>query len=410
MDNHDTEREQRTDDILKIHTLGRFQVSYGDKKLFEETGRYQKIGDLLMYFITYRNKPAASEVIIETLWPDSEYANPKNVLKNLVYRLKQSLEEIEVPNPKSYITSTYGGYSWNNKARFWVDADEFEKLIAQAQDTLKYDPVLAINKYREALSYYMGHYYPEGLECQWIIPKRHYYRSLFVKSASELFATQKEYHFFDQMAEDCEKVLSIESFDEKMHLYYMEALLEEGKITQALNYYEYITALNYNELGSKPSPAMQRIYKDIRARADKEMYEIEDVQKLINDNEYHRKAIICEPDTFRLLCRLEKSRAERSGHPVYLGLITLTTAETRQGTKPSFKQQQEQLKDVLQSTLRKMDVISAFNDDQLALLLPGLDYKQSEIVIKRIENAYYNSDNNSDGVVLLSSIHPVLSE
>jgi len=410
MDNHDTEREQIIDDILKIHTLGRFQVSYGGKKLFEETGRYQKIGDLLMYLITYRNKPALPEVILETLWPDREYANPKNVLKNLVYRLKQSLEGLGVPDAKSYITSTYGGYSWNSSSKYWVDADEFEKLIVQARDTLKSDPVLAMNKYREALSYYIGHYYPEGLECQWIIPKRHHYRSLFVRSASELFATQKEYHFFDQMAEDCEKILSIESFNENIHLYYMEALLEEGKIVQARNHYEYITALNYNELGSKPSPAMQRIYKVIRSHSDKEMHEIEDVQILLADDEYPQKAMICEPGTFRLLCRLEKNRAERSGHPVHLGLITLTAVDAVQGAKPSFKQQQEQLKDVLQATLRKVDVVSAFNDDQLALLLPGLDYKQSEIVIKRIENAYYNSDNSSDGVVLLSSIHPVLSK
>ena len=406
MDSYSTKQEQLTDGVLRIHTLGRFQVSYGGKKLFEETGRYQKIGDLLMYFITYRNKPAPPEAILETIWPDREYANPKNVLKNLVYRLKQSLEELEVPDAKSYITSTYGGYSWNNSARCWVDADEFEKLSVQARETLKYDPVLAIDKYREALSYYLGHYYPECPDCQWAIPKRHYYRSLFVRSASELFATQKEYHLFAQMAEDCEKVLSIEGFDENIHLYYMEALLEEGKTVQARNHYEYITALNYNELGSKPSPAMQRIYKAIKTHADKEMSEIEDVQELLADDEYPQKAMICEPDTFRLLCRLEKSRAGRTGRPVHLGLITLSGSDDRHGTKPSLKQEKELLKDVLQSTLRKVDVISPFNDDQFALLLPGLDLKQSETVMQRIENAY----NSSDGIVLLSSIYPVLSE
>ncbi len=403
--------ERPADDVLKIYTLGRFQVCYGGKKLFEETGRYQKIGDLLMYFITYRNKPAPPEVILETLWPDSEYANPKNVLKNLVYRLKQSLEELQVPDAKTYITSTYGGYSWNNSSRYWVDADEFEKLSVQARDTLKHDPVLAINKYREALSYYLGNYYPECPECQWVIPKRHHYRSLFVRSASELFATQKEYHFFAQMAEDCEKVLAIEGFDENIHLYYMEALIEEGKTAQARNHYEYITALNYNELGSKPSPAMQRIYKTIKAHTDKEVPEFEDFQKFLADDDYPQKALICEPDTFRLLCRLEKSRAERAGRPVHLGLITLAGPDMVQpGAGLHFKEQKKQLKDVLQSTLRKVDVISLINGDQFALLFPGLDYKQSETVMQRIETAYNSSHSDSNGLVLLSTIHPVLSE
>ena len=409
MDDLSADRKQPADDILKIYTLGRFQVSYGGKKLFEGTGRYQKIGDLLMYLITFRNKPVPPEVILETLWPDSEYANPKNVLKNLVYRLKQSLEDLDVPDAKSYITSTYGCYSWNNSARCWVDADEFEKLSAQARDTLKYDPLLAINKYRQALSCYQGHYYPECPDCQWIIPKRLYYRRIFVRSASELFAIQKEYNFFSQMVEDCENVLSLVWFDENINLCYMEALLKEGKVAQARNHYEYITALNYNEMGSKPTPALQRIYKTIKEHADKEIYEIDDLQKVIADDEYSQKALIWEPDTFRLLCRLEKSRAERTGNPVHLGLITITGTDNRQGTKPSLKEQKEQFREVLQSTLRRVDVISIWNDDQFALLLPGLDYKQSEKVIQRIEAAYNSAYNNSREFVLLSSIHPVLS-
>ncbi|MGM0653276.1 MAG: BTAD domain-containing putative transcriptional regulator [Bacillota bacterium] len=393
-------------DILKIHTLGRFQVSYGGKELFEENGRHQKIGDLLMYFITNRGKPAHPETIMETLWPDKEYSNPRNVLKNMVYRIKKSLEDMQVPGAKSYIIHSHGGYSWNTRASYWLDIDIFENLCQESFELSKSDSFQAAEKSREALNIYLGHYLPECLECHWVMAKRQYYRRLFITRISELLIFQKKQGLFPQMAKDCEKALSIEDFDENFHLFYMEALLEEGNTKQALAHYEFITALNYNEYGTKPSPAMQRIYHAVKNGIGKtSRLEFDEFFDMFKDQDKTQGAFLCEPDSFRLFCRLERLRAERSGFPIHLGLFTLSGPDSQSLNAEKLHSFRQQLSQVLLVSLRKVDVISSWNENQFILLLPGLDHSQASTVMGRVQEAFKDNVPRTE-VTLHGSIHP----
>ena len=399
--------EKKTDqDILKIYTLGRFQVCYDGQKLFADTGRYQKIGDLFMYLITHRGKPSAPDVVMETLWPEREYSNPRNVLKNMVYRLKQNLEELGVPDARSFIIQTFGGYKWNSDARCWLDVDVFESLCKEASDLYETEPALAAEKYRQALYLYQGHYFPECQSSEWILSRRHYYRRLFVRSVTELLSYQKERGMYEQMAEDCEKVFSVEDFDETVHLFYMEALLEEGKASQARAHYEYITSLNYREHGAKPSPAIQHIYRLIKAQSEKNKLDLADLQELLQEKEDPQGALLCEPDTFRLFCRLERLRADRAGLPVHLGLLTLTGPELKVNGSPQLKECREQLRKILLSSIRKVDILSPWNENQYALLLPGLTEAQSEIIMQRVHRAF-KSNVKTDKATLRYNLYPV---
>lgn len=394
-------------DLLQIHTLGRFQVSFGDRNLFNDSGRYQKIRDLFMFFITHRGKPVHPDNILETLWPDKDYSNPRNALKNMVYRLKQGLEDMQVPEAKSFISYSYGGYSWNSNSRYWLDADHFEALCSDAHDYLNIDSFSAADKFRQALTLYLGHYLPECQQCSWVLPKRHYYRRLFVRSVSELFAFQKENRLFAQMAEDCEKALSIEDFDENIHLFYMEALLEEGKTAQARSHYEYITSLNYHALGAKPSPAMQHIYRIIKTHSEKARLDYTDLRDMLTEKEKGQGALFCEPDNFNLFCRLEKRRSERFGHPVQLGLLTLTDPDLQPLSASLLQGSSASLRKVILDSLRKVDIISPWNDNQFALLLPGLDYTQAESILLRVREAF-EKNKTSEKVTLRSKIYPVM--
>jgi len=393
--------------ILKIYTLGRFQVRFGERMLFDATGRFKKIGELLMYLITQRGKHGTPEAILETIWPDHEYTNPRNVFKNMIYRLKQSLEQMQIPEAKTLISYSYGAYGWNVNAQYWLDADVFENLCQEARGLSNIDPFLAAEKYREALTLYLGHYLPECQPCSWVMTKRHYYRRLFVRSVSDLLAFQKEHRLFSQITEDCEKALSIEEFDENIHLFYMEALLEEGKTAQARTHYEYITSLNYNELGEKPSPAMQRIYKAIKLNSAKAELDYIDLRQMLVDRDEAQGALLCEPDTFRLFCRLERRRAERENRSVHVGLLSLTGPTLQTASSKQLQQSMECLREVLIRSLRRADMISPWNDTQYTVLLPGLNLEQAENLLQRVRENFKAARLVED-MVLRSSVHSFL--
>jgi len=405
-----TPESQVGSDTLKIFTLGRFQVSYGERQLFDEIGRSQKVGELLMYLITNRGKHIPPETILETIWPDHEYSNPKNALKNLVYRLKQGLEKIGVPQAKSLISSSYGGYCWNKSLPYWLDAELFETLCQDARSLSTIDPFRAADKYRDALTLYHGHYLPECQHCNWVLPKRHYYRRLFVRSVSELFAIQKEHRLFAQMAEDCERALSVEDFDESINLFYMEALLEEGKTAQARAHYEYITSLNYYESGARPTPAMQRIYRTIKASTEKAELDFNALRQMLTEKDDAKGALCCEPETFRLFCRLERRRAERENRRIQLGFLSLNgTSGSTETPGRELKEAMECLRTVLVLTLRKADMFSPWNDTQFTVLLPGLTRTEAENLLQRIREAF-KGNSSSDLVALRSSVHSFQSQ
>ena len=392
---------------LQVFSLGRFEVYYGKDKLFDETGRYQKLIDLFMFFISHRGKPFYPETILDTLWPEKEYSDPRNVMKNMVYRLKHELEDAGLPEAKSYISFVQGGYMWNSNVPCWIDADAFKALCESAGRMVEKDPFGAIETYREALQIYQGHYLPGIRDDLWVLPIRQSYRQLFLRSISKLMNLQKEYHLFTQMALDCEAFLEIECFDEDLHLFYLEALLGEGKTTQALSHYKYITSLKYNELGAKPSTAMQQVYQAISLHSDKEKPKRSELHELLTEQDSALGAQLCDPKTFHLFFRLEKCRAEREGTPVHMGIISIIGNTSCLPGSTQYTEMVEYLQQLIQTSLRRSDMFSNWDESHFTLLLQGVDIDQAESVLTRIKETFRAKYPN-DELCLSSSVHRIM--
>ncbi len=387
---------------LEIFTLGRFQVRLCGQILFNEAGRFQKIGELFMYLITHRGKSAAPEAILESLWPDQEYHNPKNAIKILIHRLKQKLETNGIPDARSSISCLYGCYGWNSSIPYWLDAVEFESLCQEARSLAKTDPLQAAEKYREALALYRGDYLPECRYSDWVLPARHYYKRLYISCMTELLALQKEHGLYNQMLEDCEKALFIERFDENLHLRFIEALLEEGKVSQARAHYEYVTSIVYQELGVKPSPSLRGIY-----RALKVQNETPELQDLLAEQDSNRGALLCDSETFRFVCRMERRRAGREEAPVQLGVLSFTGTDFLPPPPAQLQASMERLKHILQASLRSGDVISSWSESQFTVLLPKLNLQQAESVLQRVSKQF-NKVGSLERIMLRCSAHPFL--
>ena len=392
---------------FKICTLGRFEVYCGTDKLFDETGRYQKLADLFMFFISHRGKLFYPEIILETLWPDKEYKDPRNVIKNMIYRLKHELKDAGISEVKAYINFIQGGYIWKNDAACWIDIDAFKALSESAGQLVKTDPFGAIETYREALKLYKGHYLNGASDNLWVLPIRQSYRQLFLRSISKLMTLQKEYHLYSQMALDCERFLEIETFDEDLHLFYLEALLGEGKTTQALSHYEYITSLNYHEMGTKPSQAMQHIYQAINSRDGKAKPAQNELQELLIEQDVSQGAQLCDPDTFQLFFRLEKCRAERQGIPIHMGIISLSGNDSYPPGSREYKEILQHLQQIIHTHLRKTDMFSNWNESNFTLMLQGADIDQTEAILTRIKETFRKAF-PGDRLSLSSSVHRIM--
>ena len=364
---------------MEIHTFGKFYVKCGDRIVSEHANKSYKLWKLFKYLLTNRDKNILPEVIMDTLWPEKNYSDPKKALRTAIYRLRKLLHENNAKYSDNIVYSQ-DCYRWSLAGDYWLDADEFEMLCKQGQDLAASDPEKAIEVYLEAIALYKGDYLPECAYDEWAHPARSYYRHIYLQGALELLKLLHNKQRYHAIIKICESVFALELFEEDFHIYFIDALLALGKIKEAKSHYGYITSLFYRELGIKPSLAMKNVYQRLKAEYDNVKADLLSIQYRLAEHVFD-KAYFCEPDIFGEFYRLERRRLERSGNPVFLALLTLAAVNQK---VPDINKTADSLLCFLLASLRKGDVVTKWNDTQFLLLLPGLSFEQGEKVLNRI--------------------------
>ncbi len=384
----------------EIYTLGRFVVRCGDSIVSEDVGRSYHMWELFKYLITYRGKSHLPEAIVEKLWPNNNYDNPKRVLRTLVYRLRKLLAKTGFTgNEHQHIVSSQGGYSWNPSLGYRLDAAEFEALCKEAQSVSQIEPMRAIALYLKAGGLYEGDYLPECSCCDWVMPMRNYYRRLYLESVVELINLLKKAGRYAEIVLVCERAFLIEPYEEDLHLQYLDALLHEDKLKQARTHYEYVTSLLYRELGIKPSTAFRALYRRMQADSTAVQLDLAWIQEMLSEKRAAEGAFHCDPEVFRFLYKLERRRSLRSGRTVFLGLLTITAPDYGLPPERVLEAVREQLHEILLAQLRKGDVITNWNEAQFLAIMPDLSLEQGEKVLGRIRDSCAANFETKDAVL-----------
>jgi len=393
--------ENVEEDCLKVYTLGHFEVKSGRKVLSDGCKRSQQLWNLFKYILTYRDKRIIQENFFDILWVDKECDNPVKALQNLIYRLRMLLNyEGTNKDGKSIINFSQGCYSWNKEFHYWTDVDEFEELYKKAKDAEKKDEfITAMELYQNALILYKGDYLAEDSYNEWLTPVRNYYHRIYMDIIGRLTKLLKHYGRYEDIIKVCEEALMIESFEESLHILYIEALIAIGNIKQAQSQYEYVTSMLYKEMGVKPSTELRNLYHKIKGKDDKVLLDLNSIQELMMDRNDPDGAFFCEPDIFISLYKLECRRAARSKQVVFMAMLTISRAKNWTKDSKILKKEMGSLLDMLIQGLRKGDVVSKWSEAQILLILPGATFEQANMVLARILNKHEIAYTSKDIIV-----------
>ena len=395
----------KTKECVEVFTLGHFLVKHGETLISEKTGRSNKLWELFKYFLTNRNNLISPETVIETLWPEQEYVQPKSALHNLVYRLRRLFEQESSSGPFS-IEFSQGCYCFTLNHGCYLDAEELVSLSQRAAGLVHNNPTEAVKTYRQALSLYMGEYLPEHSRESWLMPARRTYRGIYLKNILELVELLKAEHKYSEIQKVCESAFLIDPFVEKEepHFLYMEALVEQGKKGDALIHYEFITSLLYQETGAEPTASMRDFYRMVRAERENVEPKLSDIiSNRLKERPEAKGAFLCNRDFFRHLYVLEMRRSKRSERSFTLGLMTITGPGHESPDQETLSKATALLKKVLSSNLRSGDAFCQWNEAQFLILLSEFDYRNTEKLLKRIEKKFA-SRLTKEGVILRGQV------
>ncbi len=401
------QEEEDCDRGLRIMTLGDFKVTYNDHSLTDEHGSSLKLWELFKFFITYRDELILPEKIIDSIWPDADYQDPKRTLRALVFRLRKILSEYSGHDGKDVITHTHGCYKLVSNKFSYIDVVEYEEYFEEAFAISKQNPSKAIQLYYKAINIYKKGYLAESYEHEWLVPARNYYRRIFLQSVleiSELLKKEKEYQ---QISVICQDALKYERLEEGIHFKYIEALAAMGRVKQAQNHYEYVVDLFEREQGVKPSDALTHLYRLLFVKADKIGLDMVPISESLKEDSNPNGPVFCDPDFFRLQYQLEERRSERDKQPTFLGLLTLSMADYALPPEEKLKSAMQDLKDILILTLRKGDIVSQWNEAQFVINLPGLNIEQTNMALDRVDKRF-NTLNDIEDLIMHRKVEVVL--
>jgi len=368
---------QCCDNELKIKTFDRFEISIEDNILDISTHASQLIS-LFKYLLINENKFKSVDSVLEDLYRDREYENPKNAVQNMIYRLKKYLKENEFFDENNIIFK-YSNESYKMSLNdVYVDFRDFEDKIEKANQEKNLESKIAC--YEKAVEIYKGEFLPELLYEDWIIPTRSYLSRTYVDSVNNLLKYYMKENLLEKGIFLAEKAIKIEPFEEEIHINYIDLLISKDKIREAKKHYEYITKLLYNQFGIRPNEDMQKIYNKIKGKTNIKTKDSEKVKYLWEESK-DIGAFYCSYTEFYPIYVLEKRRSERDSRELNPVLIKFTGSKN-----PLSKDQKDRIIKIFVNSLRKGDVLCKWKNNGILVLLPDSEFEKVKFVVNRVSN------------------------
>ena len=373
--------------MIKVNSLGRFQISDGVSVINESNLRSHMLIKLLMFLILHREKSISNDEISRALWDDAELENSAGALKNLAYRLRKTLKEA-YPGLDLIITSR-GSYAINPEIEIVLDVDEFKNFISEAN--LENNIEIAIEKYESAIDVYKGEVLANFTDIHWVTTLNTYYHSMYlsaVKALAELYKKVKKYNKLEALVTSA---LRYENADEQLFCYQIEAHMRMGQVTHAFDSYQNAREIIEKEIGIRQTNILNKVYEElITMTKGQDSYKMSDVKKDITE-ESQEGVFFCGYPIFRKIYQLEVRKCSRNNIPENLLLLTIITKKIDSSEAHEYfvKRAMESLKMTLMKCLRLGDVAAKYSDTQYIILLPTCTSELASVVADRIISTFY---------------------
>jgi DNA-binding SARP family transcriptional activator len=248
---------------LRIHLLGRVIVERADgSRVDSRLWRRTKVRALLGLLALQRGRPLHRDVLIQTLWPDLEYAAALHNLNSTVYRLRRSLEpDLGEGSESRYIRYEADHYDLEGGRTHWVDVDAFRGGLSQARQ--EPDPVRAITAYRRALALYRGELLA-GLreEGQWLHAERERFAEHYLSGLEEVGTLLAQQGRYAEAADQYLQALALDPCREMVAQRLMRLALRRGDRAAAARHYRRLEDTLWSELEMLPSEETTLLYEE----------------------------------------------------------------------------------------------------------------------------------------------------
>ncbi len=328
----------------------------------------KQLSAILAFLLCNYKQAVSKEKMIDNFWQDSD--NPTNALKFAIHRLRNALKKIDGLPDVELVVTTSNGYQFNPDLYVELDTEVFEKNVLNAKSESE------LQLYHESIDLYQGDFL-EGIEEEWAITDRGYYRSIFTQichTVAEKYVSEGNYK---EAVSVCEKGLDADEFEETLIYTYVEALVKDQRINYAKKYfkevnkkYEKRVGLSLESVNSSKS-IEQLINNQVSIEPTTSSFTIEQASSI--------GPLIVDKNTFNVLCVYETRNVARYNYNDYIIEMSLEVSKGEQDRV------MDAFMNILKMSFRKTDVVTKEDDQKVALLVKLAHESDVEILYDRIQ-------------------------
>ena len=367
--------------VLRVKTFGTLEITYGDTPILLGKNSVTKAMRLLVILLYSGNNGIARNKLLAELFENDELANVANSLRVTSHRLKKTLVDAGFPEHE-YIISKGGYYFFDCPMEVEIDAKQFEKFINEAAACE--DPVKKNDLLESACALYKGEFLPKMSGEEWVIMESIRLKKLYSESMKEVCDYLMQERDYEEVIRLSEKASDIYPFDEWQSVQ-IACYIAMNRYKDALQVYERTATFLLEELGTHPSERMMEQFKIMSQHISNRPQIIDEIQSGLKEEKRESGAFYCSLPSFRDGYRMIRRGMERNGQSVFLLVCTLIDGKGRpMEASKKLDVMSEMLYQAIQTSLRRCDSFTKYNQGQYLVMLMGTNRENCQIVIDRI--------------------------
>jgi DNA-binding SARP family transcriptional activator len=320
------------------------------------------------------------------LYKDDNVDNPANALKIIIHRLRRLLSDVDSSLRDCFVFNE-AGYCWNSDCHCMIDVESFEDNIKRAEESSQKEK--SIELYEAAIRHYKGEFLPHLSAEEWVISRSVRYQKMYLSCVRRIFENAGTVSDFKKMLGICSEAMSIYPDNEELYYFHIFSLYRLNRIKEAVQSYDLLVEMLFNEFGVCPGEEIQQLYDTITGDLNDVSNSVADIRFEMKEEAENGGAYCCNYQSFKDSYRFVVRGLERSGQSVFLMLLSLVT---KQGTalkqRDTLQEVTVPLYKAIKSVLRKGDMFTRYSSSQYLILLVGINQENCSHVFTRIEKKF----------------------
>ena len=394
-------------ETIRIQMMDHFLIYIDEKKTDQLAVKSKKGAALVQYLILNEGERVPNQKLLAALWDEEKSTNPENALKTLVSRLRVLLNQID-PALGACVVSDRGAYHWQCPENMTIDMYEIDSIFNRlAENNVPQAELRRL--YNQLLEKYQGDLLQHSEQNEWALAKATTMHNKYMAAVYAYIEMLKTSGQYADIVSICRRALDVDSFDDRLHMELMSALIKINRTGEALVQYKHVVQLNYHYLGVQPSEDLQEFYKQIVSAGKTLDFNLESIRNELRESGERRGAFVCEYTVFKEIFNLQMRNLERLGATMFLAIIMVSPYNDKEIDTMRQNNIMNGRLEILTKNLRKGDTITRFAPTVFALLLPTVNYNTGGMVLERIKRVFYRSYPNSN-IVFNYRVGPLNSQ